>query len=566
MIVYREDDQAADPADLISQLIVRAVANADEATEHDDIVSLLIDLGMLETAVADALFPKSDGECATTIALRQASVSAGRLLRHSWRAERERIPREARRLVAQLSTKMALPAEVHLRVPEGYAYYALYPETYLQAAEQFARTTSPGLAVCIGLRSIGTSLSACVAAELEAQGWQVESITLRPRGHPFARRPELDDQLTNKLHMLCHAAFLVVDEGPGLSGSSFAGTATLLSDLGVAADRICLFPGSLPDPEGFISAAAREAWSRHRKIHVSFEGGWLPQAHFGADLVDVSGGGWRDVFGLSEPEWPAVDPRHERRKYVTRQADGRRVLHKFAGLGRYGSNAYKRSLALSDAGFTPAVTGLKQGFFQQELVPGRPHARGAVADRELIQTAQRYFGYLVREFTLPKPVQLEPLLELMRVNIEEALGPALSGVLVRLERQARGFGAVPAVAVDGRVLPHEWLRTEHGYLKTDAVDHHCDHFYPGVTDIAWDIAGFGAEFDLPPSVVAELALSAGDRFLVERLPFYGAAYLAFRLGYTSFSAQSLAGSADGERMRREAEFYRAKLRISLGEG
>ena len=376
------------------------MANADEATDHDDIVSLLIDLGMLETAVADALFPKSDGECATTIALRQASVSTGRLLRHSWRAERERTPREARRLVAQLVQKWLFPQRSICASRRGMPITRSTRRLFASGGT-IRRTTSPGLAVCIGLRSIGTSLSACVAAELEAQGWQVESITLCPRGHPFARRPELDDQLTNKLHMLCHAAFLVVDEGPGLSGSSFAGTATLLSDLGVAADRICLFPGSLPDPEGFISAAAREAWSRHRKIHVSFEGGWLPQAHFGTDLVDVSGGGWRDVFGLSEPEWPAVDPRHERRKYVTRQADGRRVLHKFAGLGRYGSNAYKRGLPFR-RGITPAVTGLKQGFFQQELVPGRPHARGAVADKSSSKRHSDILGIVVR-IHLPNP-------------------------------------------------------------------------------------------------------------------------------------------------------------------
>jgi hypothetical protein len=67
-------------------------------------------------------------------------------------------------------------------------------------------------------------------------------------------------------------------------------------------------------------------------------------------------------------------------------------------------------------------------------------------------------------------------------------------------------------------------------------------------------------------VVAELASSAGDRFLPDRLPFYRAAYLAFRVGYTSFSAQALAGSADGERMRGEFERYRAKLRTSLGQG
>jgi hypothetical protein len=209
--------------------------------------------------------------------------------------------------------------------------------------------------------------------------------------------------------------------------------------------------------------------------------------------------------------------------------------------------------------------GLRQGFLQQELVRGRPLARGETADRELIQTAQRYFAYLLREFPLPKPVRLEPLLAMMRVNIEEALGDRASRMVDQLERQARGFGGVPAVAVDGRVLPHEWLRTDQGYLKTDAADHHCDHFYPGASDIAWDIAGFGVEFELPAAVVAELAVSVGGRFLAERLPFYRSAYLAFRLGYTSFSAQSLAGSADGERMRREAEGYRAKLRASLGE-
>jgi hypothetical protein len=565
MIVYREDEETADPVECIAKLIRRAAAIGDGATEHDEIVSVLIDLGMLEAAVADAIFPEVDGECATTLALREASLTSARLLRHSCNGEPELARREARELAAQLSQPMALPVEVHPRVPEGYAYYALYPETYLQAARQFTRTSSAGRAVCIGLRSIGTSLSACVAAELEAQGWSVESITLRPRGHPFDRRPVLERELTNKLRMLRHADFLVVDEGPGLSGSSFAGTSSLLSDLGVPGDQICLFPSSLADPDGLVSAKAREVWVRHRKAHVSFEEGWLPHAHFGSDHVDVSGGAWRNVLGLAEPDWPAVDPRHERRKYIVRRNDGQRVLHKFAGLGRYGANAYRRSCALAEAGFIPAVMGLRQGFLQQELVRGRPLARGETADRELIQTAQRYFAYLVREFPLPKPVRLEPLLAMMRVNIEEALGDRASGMVAQLERQARGFGAVPAVAVDGRVLPHEWLRTEQGYLKTDAADHHCDHFYPGASDIAWDIAGFGVELELPAAAVAELAVSVGGRFLAERLPFYRSAYLAFRLGYTSFSAQSLAGSADGERMRREAEGYRAKLRASLGE-
>ena len=79
-------------------------------------------------------------------------------------------------------------------MPEGYAYYALYPETYVAAAEQFIRGRRPGTAVCVGLRSIGTSLSAAVAAGLEAAGWRVLALTLRPRGHPFQRRPILDSR------------------------------------------------------------------------------------------------------------------------------------------------------------------------------------------------------------------------------------------------------------------------------------------------------------------------------------------------------------------------------------
>ncbi len=55
MIVYREDDETADPAECIAKLIGRAAAIGDGATEHDEIVSVLIDLGMLEAAAADRL-------------------------------------------------------------------------------------------------------------------------------------------------------------------------------------------------------------------------------------------------------------------------------------------------------------------------------------------------------------------------------------------------------------------------------------------------------------------------------------------------------------------------------
>ena len=59
-----------------------------------------------------------------------------------------------------------LPETVTVSVPEGFAYYALYPEMYRIAAREFAREQRPRAAVVIGIRSIGAALAAVVAEEL----------------------------------------------------------------------------------------------------------------------------------------------------------------------------------------------------------------------------------------------------------------------------------------------------------------------------------------------------------------------------------------------------------------
>ncbi len=127
---------------------------------------------------------------------------------------------------------------MRLRVPEGYAYYALYPETYVAASRLFLNGRERGTAVCVGIRSIGTSLSAVVGATLELEGWEVHPLTLRPRGDPFRRRPVLTRELAHWLERQEQAYFLVIDEGPGLSGSSLCGVADVISELGVPDARI----------------------------------------------------------------------------------------------------------------------------------------------------------------------------------------------------------------------------------------------------------------------------------------------------------------------------------------
>lgn len=57
---------------------------------------------------------------------------------------------------------LPMPEEIFVKVPEGYASYAVYSEMYALAAGELG--SAPGSLCVIGIRSIGTSLASIVAA------------------------------------------------------------------------------------------------------------------------------------------------------------------------------------------------------------------------------------------------------------------------------------------------------------------------------------------------------------------------------------------------------------------
>lgn len=121
--------------------------------DHDRIVELLIEWGVFESAVADALAPDFDSEGPLLRRLRQASLLIGHLFCLSVRKKRsEMLPSRYDQLVRALHDPLFshLPPKIALRVPEGYAYYGLYPETYLESALRFVQEVGPRPAVCIG--------------------------------------------------------------------------------------------------------------------------------------------------------------------------------------------------------------------------------------------------------------------------------------------------------------------------------------------------------------------------------------------------------------------------------
>jgi hypothetical protein len=566
MLVYRDAERLADAAAEIAALD-RLLRGLEQDCDRDRAVEALIDAGALEAAVVDARNPERDAYGAVEAAWRLVTLQAGRLFRYSRRGDPDQArvaARHARRALAD-ARRTEPPVRLTIRTPEGYAWYALYPESYLAAAERFLESSAPYPAVVVGLRGIGASLSAVVAAALEAGGREVESLTVRPRGEVFDRSVRLDDRLQRRLRPRAEAGawFLIVDEGPGLSGSSFAGTAAALNGVGAGDEQIVLFPSVASDGRNLGSAEARGRWGRHRKLQVGFEAlrdQVAPELHRARDL---SGGLWRRLV-CEDLAAPPIAPQYERRKYLSE--DGR-VLFKYAGLGRSGLRRMARAEQLSEAGFTPEPRSFRDGFIASDFVPGRPLRRRA-GQGEAVRRAAAYLGWLGRNARTGADVTGDELFPMITRNVELALGQPGLGRLAGLDAWRPRLAGAPAVAIDGRLAPHEWIRSERGLLKTDALDHHDDHFLPGATDLAWDVAGFAVEWGLGETeardFAAEAAAAAGDPTLPSRLPFYETAYLAFRTGWTQLAAQTMAENSDRRGLNRQQARYRARLAEALG--
>ncbi|HET7618232.1 MAG TPA: hypothetical protein VFK20_06960 [Vicinamibacterales bacterium] len=569
MLVYRED---ARPVELVDELrrLRASVDDLEASPGIDAALTLLIEIGELEAAVADALAPERDALSPAASLLRTATLDAARI----WLAARDGVPHAgtpadvAQPLEALITMDMnALPRRVSLRVSEGFAYYALFPDTYVASARAFADEQRPRSVVCIGLRSIGTSLSAVAAVSLAAQGIPVTSYTVRPRGHPFDRQIVLRDDLAA---LWQHAAadgamFLVIDEGPGLSGSSIASSVLHLEQLGVPRERIAILPGADPPAERLRSPAAQDVWRTHRRYIADPAAlGLTPQRAFGVrEAIDFSAGRWRRHLYGSEAQWPAVQPQHERWKVFVPATD---TLLKFVGLGPYGRAAADRAARLHAHGLGPRPDALRNGFLALDYVPGAPLGTGEanVADAGAIG---RYIAQVADVFPAPRNPPASVLLHMIETNAGEALGCAASAVRAAVGHLAPLVDDTPGAATDGRMLAHEWVRTTHGLAKVDGLDHHRDHFFPGSQDAAWDLAA--AIIELPAgdreraALVSACRRASGDRTIERRLPFFIAACAAFRLGYCRMAAVAIAGSDDERRFVREAQRYARTLTEAL---
>jgi hypothetical protein len=518
------------------------------------LIGALLWAGELECGLADA-----DGEGAHSAELLTDRIADALLQGERWGGCTESDFQTSNSLSANfqnisfqtlLNAAQDLPAieQLSIATPEGFAYYALHPLAYADVLDQVCGPEAPLLVV--GIRSIGTTLSAAMAAAARRQGRKIDRLTVRPQGHPYNRSAEFSARQLAAIdqYASCGATFAVVDEGPGLSGSSFLAVAEALERAGAPREKIVLVSSHSPNVDALCANDAARRWRRFRCVAVSGEVRWP------AEEVDFIGGGkWRSRAFASEAEWPAIWTSFERLKYVASNADKKDDeprLYKFAGLGHYGDDVYERELKVADAGFGPMPRQESDGFVSYPYVNGRSLSARDISPDVLARMAE-YCAFRLRTFRV-ELAELNALQQMTEYNLRE-LGLD-STVELRLEH--------PVIA-DGRMQPHEWLMTQEGrLLKTDSGSHGDDHFFPGPTDIAWDLAGAIVEWRMNEQQAREFLdryrCTSGDEPSA-RINGFIRAYAVFRAAYCLMAANAMNGSDEQLRLQRAAEGYRTAL-------
>ena len=537
LLVFRDGRRVFAGRDLLRPLLqnLDLLSNSDFKTQpaREELIEALLRSGELECALADH---GGSGAAAEDLARLTDQLAIGLVGQSNLRLASE--------LLERLSSA-DLPESLTVSIPEGFSYYALHPLDYADLLSENAIDT-PAAAV-VGIRSIGTTLSAIVRAWFELRQIPAERITVRPTGHPFDRRLSLSERDRQWIMrgVQQQAMFFVVDEGPGLSGSSFLAVAEALLRAGVSAERIVLLPSSTPNLSALFASDAAPRWGRFKTLPLK------STLHVPSEAKhDFGCGEWRRNVFAREQDWPGVWPWTERRKFLSAN---RRTLYRFDGHGHYGKAVRDRAQLLAEHGWGPATSVAGDGFSACPWIFGETPRH---ADRDTVLHLARYCAFRAAHFELPA-ASSDELEHMTAANLERALGIPQS-VTLPIERP---------VLADARMMPHEWIATpDRRLLKVDAASHGDDHFYPGPTDIAWDLAGVIVEWKLDDEaselLVSEYKRISGDS-IEARLPGYLIAYCAFRLGFTLSAGHSMSDEAESARFRQDAGKYREKLELQL---
>jgi hypothetical protein len=586
MIVYG-DPQFTVPAEVFLSKL-RQQLRETRPESLDDLRAVLIAVGQLEQGVADLADP-----CQNTIELTQTATDRAAVafcsVFGSASDEATRVAakelKQVEALLNHFSQSEGASQVLRIKIPEGFAFYTLFPEQYCVAAARWAEQLvhRKGVLV-IGIRSIGTTLSAVVAHTLRGFGCSAHRFTVRPSGHPFERTVAISPAQMGDAEFA-----LVVDEGPGLSGSSMAAVAHALDDAGFSRDRIVFFPAHNGTPGPAATETVRDWWSTTpccvtEPTEVRWHDAPLAESLcartwelFAAEvhsIHDVSGGRWRHFAYGHEADWPAAFVRFERTKYLVELSDGRRVLWKFTGFGKGDVHSrVKASKGAGDArvssqhrieGVSPVAS--FRGFEAAPWVQGVRLCAGDANSRMIHALARYIIDVATEPLDAPDRVAaFERINDMLFWNTRKSFGAAAAETTRSLSASARS-SAIEIARLscgDGQLAPQEFVRARDGAISK--IRHTGqDHTIVGKQPLLWAAASVLVEWDLNADQARqfiEALLHANVQCNDVALQFYCAAYAAFRLGMATMCATT--DPLEGPRLQHAIDFYRAALSRSL---
>jgi hypothetical protein len=530
--IFRDGRRKTSGSGMLSKLICFL-----KSSGPGSLTDALIQAGELECGLADLGHPGAGAASQLTDALA------------------ERLCGGTSRDLLQLAKRIKLPESISIAPPEGFTYYALHPLDFSRLAERLPAGHASW--AVIGIRSIGTTVSATTAAALRISGRSAQRITVRPEGHPYDRCLSFDQTQLQwvRKQLQVSAQFLIVDEGPGRSGSTFLSVAEELGRAGVPAENITIAGSRSLDAASLCAHNAATRWQKFRFLAT------IPSVNSRfKDCSYVGGGEWRAVFCEDEGSWPASWIQMERLKFLS---SDRSTLFKFEGMGRVGAQVRERAAALSRAGLGPRAEEAGDGFLAYSVMPGAMLSRLNLC-RSLLDHIAKYCAFRLANFSCQGSVHAE-LPHMLAHNLEQEFGWTSPLDTEHL------LTARPALA-DGAMHPCEWILAANGrIIKTDGISHGDNHFFPGPCDIAWDLAGTAVEWELKADAIEYLVRQFQRHSGVEvskRLPAHILAYCVFRLGFCKMGLSTARGSKEEGRLYSAYRKYRNHaaelLRVAAG--
>jgi hypothetical protein len=514
LYVFRDARRREAGARAVGELVrdIAADRSVDALVRAGEIESALADLADADAIDAGAAARLTDALAAAVVGVTIASRSE----------------------LARLASSLEVPRELRASPPEGFSYRALHPLAFAELASGAVPERGAGV---VGVRGIGTTLSALVCAGIRARGGCADRRTIRSADDPFRRVAHLgaSDVRWAQRHAARGSEVIVVDEGPTVGASALPAVAEALVTAGVARERITLLSTSAIDSPSSSDGLAFRA-------RVASGAAPMPR---GASTT-LAPGEWRARFLEIDAEPPPCWPLLERAKALS--IDGRR-LYKFEGLGGYGVRARERAELLARSGFGPAVRDGGDGWVTYDVVAGRSCGARDL-DEAAIDRIADYCAWRSSALAL-RSADLGELVDMLHTNVHAAFGRELP----------RGFALDVArpVLADARMHAFEWIHAKNGALvKADGVSHGDDALFPGPTDIAWDLAGAMVEWRMPASAADRLlrryTQRSGDDARA-RAASYTTAYAVHRFALSTMASAAARDEIERARFDVDARRY-----------